>query len=47
MEKEFRFKIRLETNEITAKGKDEEDAKINALTEISFNPHEYLELEKM
>ena len=47
MEKEFRFKIDLEMGEITAKGKDEEDAKINALTEISMNPHDYLNLEKI
>jgi len=48
MEKEFRFKINFKLgDEITAEGKDEEEAKINALTEMSMNLYDYLELEKI
>jgi len=48
MEKEFKFKMSFKMgDEITAKGKDEEEAKINALTEMGMNLYDYLELEKI
>jgi len=40
-----RFVFRINETTITAEGETEEDAKIEALTKISFNPADYLELE--
>ncbi len=45
-EKTYKFKMFFKMgDEITTKGKDKEDAEINALTEISFNPHDWIGLE--